>query len=108
MKPIDYRNETWANIQERLKGDRIKVLDALREHGPCTTRALASAMEWDILNVRPRVTELVQLHFADCTGKLGSEGVYLAFSDNEAETVFASNKAAVLNPQLTLQLSTIN
>lgn len=105
MKPIDYRNETWANIRERLKGDRIKVLAALREHGPCTTRALASAMEWDILNVRPRVTELVQLHFADCTQRVGSEGVYLALSDHEAEIIFAGNKAAVLNPQLTLSLT---
>lgn len=105
MSPIDYRNATWEGIQNRLTGNRLAVLDALRQHGPCTTRSLAAAMDWDILNVRPRVTELFQLGFvADATADETPtrEGTYVALSDEEALESFRTRKFQSINPQLTL------
>ena len=78
MKPVDFRNETFSEISDRVEGDRADVLDGLRAHGPCTTRQLAERMGWDILNVRPRVTELVQLGAAEICGAHGHEGEYRA------------------------------
>ena len=102
MKPIDYRNETFAQVAARIERDRRAVLDALREYGPCTTRGLAKCMGWDVLNVRPRVTELVQLDFADCLDTEGREGIYLAHTDEVALERFQVRKHQTLNPQLQL------
>jgi DNA-binding MarR family transcriptional regulator len=97
MNPIDYRTTTWEAIAARITGDRATVLAALRHHGPCTTRQLATAMGWDILNVRPRVTELCQLGFADIFNEIrdpapGREGTYLAISDQDAMEAFRHRK----------------
>jgi len=102
MSPIDYRNITWDGIQNKIAGNRLAVLAALREHGPCTTRALAAAMHWDILHVRPRVTELLQLGFAECLDLSGHEGTYRAFTDLEAFQFFRARKFHHTNPQLQL------
>jgi hypothetical protein len=68
MKPVDYRNETFASLKTRLADLRLEAYDALKVHGPCTTEALARAMRPNdplfVLTVRPRVTELCQLGFA--------------------------------------------
>ncbi|MCX6908123.1 MAG: hypothetical protein NTY01_08780 [Verrucomicrobia bacterium] len=68
MKPVDYRNETFASLKTRLLELRLEVYDALKVHGPCTTEQLAAAMRPSdplfVLTVRPRVTELCQLGFA--------------------------------------------
>lgn len=110
MKPIDYRNETFERLQERMNRNRRLVLDALRIHGPCTTRELAARMGWDILNVRPRVTELCQLGFAvideDAPGRK-SEGTYRALSDAEALALFSERaRAARSESQTQLKLVT--
>lgn len=78
MKPVDFRNETFADIQSRVEGDRHEVLDALRLYGPLTTRKLAEAMGLAPEFVRPRVTELVQLGAVEIAGAHGHEGVYRA------------------------------
>jgi len=57
MKPIDYRNTTFDAIQAYLTGQRMRVYDGYRAHGPCTTRELASHIQISILSVRPRTTE---------------------------------------------------
>lgn len=67
MKPIDFRNETFAQIQERLTELRRAVLDAWRcyearfGNAGSTTREVARAAEIDILTFRPRSTELYQM-----------------------------------------------
>lgn len=61
MKSIDYRNLTWDSIQETLTGLRLQVLDAWRAHGPATTRELSRVSGIDILTLRPRTTELLDL-----------------------------------------------
>ena len=78
MKPIDFRNETFTDISARIEGDRAEILDALRASGPLTTRQLAAQMCRDILAVRPRVTELVQLGAVEICGAHGHEGIYRA------------------------------
>ncbi len=95
MKPIDYRNATFRDIQARLDKNRQEVWLALLKHGPCTTRELAGHLRWDILNVRPRVTELVQLCFAqlevingNATRKEG-EGVYQGLSEAQAMALYS-------------------
>lgn len=111
MKPIDYRNATWDDVRSRLTTDRLAVLEALREHGPCTTRELAAEMDWDVLSVRPRVTELVQLDFVEIyvpstpTRREGPrEGLYMARSNDEAMETFHTRRQAAVNPQLNLAL----
>lgn len=113
MTALDYRNLTWRALQDKVTGNRLVVLDALREHGPCTTRDLSAAMQWDILNVRPRVTELFQLGFVelceDAAGVAGNpshssqrEGTYRALSDLAATDLFRQRKHQSTNPQLQL------
>lgn len=104
MTPIDYRNGTFAHIQARLHGDRASVLEALQMHGPATTRDLAKAMGADVLSVRPRVTELVQLGMAALVEPADPqapkrEGVYRALTIPEAEALFAQRRAAAQDPQ---------
>jgi hypothetical protein len=87
--------ENWGAIRPKLTGHREKVWHALAQFGPCTTRHLAASMGWDILTVRPRVTELVQLGFAGCTGKAGHDGTYAAVPLATAQQRFeAAQRAA--------------
>jgi predicted transcriptional regulator len=106
MQPIDYRNATWEDIAGRLNKDRNAVYMALLRHGPATTRDLARAMGWDILNVRPRVTELCQIGLvalveapAQTTGR---EGIYEALSWAEARREFERRKSEAAPRQLNL------
>lgn len=84
MRPVDIRNEQWADIQRWLEGDRMNVHEALRSGGPATTRELAERMGFDLLSVRPRVTELFQLGLVRLARRDGREGVYEAVSVEEA------------------------
>lgn len=102
MNPIDYRQETWESLQGRLAGLRGRVLAALRLHGPCTTRELSAKSGMDILTVRPRVTELVQLGWAHCSDEPGREGIYQAASYTEARRHFEREAARVRDAQLSL------
>ncbi len=106
MQPIDYRNATWEEVAARLDKTRAAVYLALQRHGPATTRDLAKAMGWDILNVRPRVTELFQLGFArlDLESAQASvrEGVYRALSWTEARRDFERRKSEASPKQLSL------
>lgn len=61
MKAIDFRNATFESIRKDLEGLRLQVYEAWMKHGPCTTRQLAQHCGIDLLTVRPRTTELVQL-----------------------------------------------
>jgi len=103
MKPIDYRTATFQDIRGQLTLLRAKTWDALDLHGPCTTRELARDSGLDLLTVRPRVTELVQLGFAECVNEdqAGHEGIYKALTTAEAEALFERRKLEAAD-QLTL------
>ncbi len=66
MKPVDFRNETFASLQARLAGQRQHVLLCWRAHGPGTTEEVAARAGMSILSFRPRTTELYQLGFIAC------------------------------------------
>lgn len=88
MKPVDYRNETWQALRNRLQGQRQRVYGELKKYAPCTTRQLAERSRIDILAVRPRMTELVELGLAECIGGAKGEGVYRAVDLLVAEERF--------------------
>ena len=90
MEPVDYRNATWEDIQGKLEGSRARVYHALILNGPITTRELAARIGIDILTVRPRVTELCQLGFANCTDEEGREGHYVGIPIHLARANFTS------------------
>jgi len=96
MKAVDIRNETFGDIQARLEGDRLAVWQALRVAGERTTRELAADMGWDILRVRPRVTELYQLGLIQCCGKKQREGLYYAEHLETVRLNFEAKKRLVV------------
>lgn len=67
MKPIDYRNDTFDSLQDRVAGLRQKVwfawqnYEAMHSNEGATTRQAAAFTNIDILTFRPRSTELYQL-----------------------------------------------
>lgn len=105
MSPIDFRNITFRELQGRLVHLRLSVYEALSQHGPCTTRELAHECGIDILTVRPRMTELVQMGFAVCINEEPPthEGIYRALTLAEAEAAFATHQASATE-QLALSL----
>ncbi len=120
MKPVDYRNATFADIKAILVDLRLEVYDALKRHGPCTTKQLAVAMRPHdplfILDVRPRVTELCQHGLAvlvddsdslptdHCPLPTSSGGVYRASSEFEARGLFEAAKRLALQEQLLMKV----
>ena len=103
MKPIDYRNETWSDLQGRITGQRQQVFNAWRMHGPCTTEELAEKTGMSILNVRPRTTELFQLGLVGLASDTpASAGIYRALSYSEARTLFERNAKEASVAQLQL------
>ncbi len=109
MQPIDYRNDTFTDIQARLSGLRLAVFAALSQHGPCTTRELATRASIDLLTVRPRVTELIDLGLVvlddSAPAATKNEGVYRALTTAEAERLFNQRwTEANKEGQLTLRL----
>jgi predicted transcriptional regulator len=87
MKPIDLRNTTFALIRQTLS-DRIKaVYEAWMVHGPATTRELATKSGIDLLNVRPRTTDLCALGLVELAGaERSSEGVYQVVTEDHWNT----------------------
>ena len=107
MNPVDYRNDTWKSIQDRLSGLRALVYDAWHRHGPGTTREVAARSGIDILTFRPRTTELYQLglvELAEDPGAIGhdipgGEGVYRSIGlDLAMERFFQRKKELTDNP----------
>jgi len=72
------RDELWRELQGQLSGDRVKVYDSFMAWGPATTRRIAELVQIDILTVRPRATELLQLGLLELVGRDGHEGRYQA------------------------------
>jgi len=108
MKPLDFRNETFASLRARLTGLRSQVWTAWIAweiaHGTdgATTRAVAEGSRIDILTLRPRVTELYQigaLRLADDQPDK-SEARYVVRSTGEMEAWADEQRDHALTPQL--------
>lgn len=104
MKPIDYRNETWKDVEARVDNLRRAVYRSLGEHGPCTTRELAQKSGIDLLTVRPRITELYQIGLVELSNPEagGGEGVYQTVPWIVAMHRFEKLKAETNERQLNL------
>lgn len=100
MRPIDLRDAQFSDLTAQLVHLRLSVYEAFQEHGPGTTRQVAHAAGVDLLTLRPRVTELVQLGFLELTGHDGHEGIYRARTHAQTETWLTAQQ----NPQLSLAL----
>lgn len=85
MKPIDFRNATFARIRESLDGQRAAVYTAWVVYGPGTTRGIAAASGIDLLTFRPRTTELYDCGLVAVVGREDGEGVYAARPAGEWE-----------------------
>ncbi len=90
INPAAVRDANWVTIRANLSAHLKAVYAAWVIHGPATTRALAIRAGIDILNVRPRTTDLAQLGLVECVGVDHGEGVYRARSQAEWEAWAAS------------------
>ena len=101
MKPIDFRNETFDQIRERLNEDRQQVHNAWLAQGPGTTRDVAAKAQIDLLSFRPRSTELYQLGLLELVDKDGHQGVYRARTLEQWEA-FVGTRRVMGESQLSL------
>ena len=90
MKPIDIRDANWATLRQSLQGRLAAVYQAWLDLGPATTRQLAEHSGIDILNVRPRTTDLCALGLVHCIDGWDGEGIYAARPQGEWERWCAS------------------
>lgn len=110
MKPIDFRNETWASIRGRVEeGLRADVLRAWQIHGPGTTEDVCARWSSDpraILSFRPRTTELYQLGFITLVDGDASAkgGTYRARSTQEHRDWVAAQQREASTAQRELSL----
>ena len=104
ISTTDIKRSNWDKVQEHLTESRLRVWNALASRGESTSRELADSMRVDILTVRPRLTELLQLGFVVLSGKQGHEGTYRALSRSEAHQNFLKRAAEPLNSQLEMTL----
>lgn len=100
----DIKLDNWQAVQAHLTSHRLAVYTALSHRGESTSRKLANYMDEDVLTIRPRLTELMQLGFVILTGKVGHEGTYRACSQDEAKRNWDQAQAQLKNPQKELSL----
>jgi len=82
MTTTDLRNATFAIVRQNLSDSRRAVYEAWVAHGPTTTRDLAARSGIDILNVRPRTTDLCELGLVELAGDhRAAEGIYRAVAE---------------------------
>lgn len=85
MTGAEIKRMNWQELEGQLHGLRLRAWTELRMAAePMTTRDLADCLEMDLLMVRPRVTELVQMGFVRCAGRQDREGLYEAVGWVEA------------------------
>lgn len=76
----DIRDATFERLRHELAGLRREVYHAWVVHGPGTTRQISERAGIDLLNIRPRTTELIILGLvrASATAGPSGEGCYEA------------------------------
>ena len=79
MTTAEIRNQKFRELQGQLRGIRARVYESLVCWGPTTTRRLAELSGIDLLTLRPRMSELLDVGLARLEGDVrGEEGVYAA------------------------------
>jgi hypothetical protein len=86
LRPIYYHE-----ARERLVGNRLAVYDSLFSSGPSTGTELAASMGWAVTSVRPRLTELRDIHAVIETGiRRNGEHEFRAQTATEIEHCIAA------------------
>ena len=105
LSPEQIRDMNWEQLQAHVQGLRQSALALCARFGPGTTREIAAAGGWDVLSLRPRVTELVQLGLLRLVGKRGGEGIYGAVPIGEVRARMEREAADRARPMEQAQLS---
>jgi len=93
----DLRAVGFSEVRERLVGNRLAVYAALLDNGPCTGTELAVRMNWTVLSVRPRVSELeAAFHVVPTGRRRNGEHEFRALPVSEAQTAHASARQTFL------------
>lgn len=102
------RAQTWEEIRSTLQRRRLAAYSAWQQWGPGTTREVAEKSGIDLLTLRPRTTELLQLGFLVETGLTAGQGIYQALTEDQAIHAWQQRQQAekLTAHQLPLQLST--
>lgn len=105
MNSTDFRDAEFEALREGLEASRKIVYEGWERFGPCTTRQLAGHIGMDILTVRPRTTELIQMGLLCVAGgcRGGKEGVYRARTKGEWNG-FKGDVLTVMGTRTQLQL----
>lgn len=97
---FDLRSVGFAEVRERMTGNRLEVHQALLGRGPSTAKELADAMGWDKTSVRPRLCELCQAFHAAPTGaRRNHEHEFRALTEEEARIAHARARAEALGAE---------
>jgi hypothetical protein len=72
------RGITWAGIQSRLTGMRARAYYAWRAFPGRTTEECAALSGMNLLTLRPRTTELLQMGLVVAAGVRNGNGLYRA------------------------------
>jgi predicted transcriptional regulator len=99
MIPADIRDANFRDIESHLVDNRASVYWALTSSGPITNKALAAQLGWAIENVRPRVSELIDLGLARLVRKDGRDGVYEAVPLDVARAAHEEALAVATTPK---------
>lgn len=102
MKPIDFRDATWESVQGSMAGRLMEVYRAWVVYGEGTTRQLAQRSGIDILNVRPRTTDLFGIGLVELVGGNAGEGIYKARNRADWESWLERERESVVSGQLNL------
>ncbi len=110
LTPAQIRNAAFRELIDQLHGQRQTVLDLWRQHTtgehPLTTAELADKTGFSLLTLRPRTTELHQLGFLQCVGRVARQGgLYRALSTAEVRRRHQAQQQAdtlAQHPQLSL------
>ena len=89
----DLRPIYFHEARARLVGNRLHVYAALQQ-GPATPKELAARMGWDKTSVRPRLTELRGIRFAETTGvRRDGEHEFRALAADEVAAILRAEAA---------------
>ena len=87
MKPTDFRDLNFDKLRQHLSRQRQSVYAAWQIYGPGTTRHVAGEAGIDLLSLRPRTTELLELGLLAVVDpdQARAEGVYRVTTPQEWE-----------------------
>ena len=87
MKATDFRDLNFDRLRRDLNRQRASVYAAWQAHGPGTTRHVAGESGIDLLSLRPRTTELMELGLLAVADPdhARAEGIYRVTTPQEWE-----------------------